>query len=118
MCRPLREQAHSHPGFRLTHNPSSTTNPTLDFGQPQILHPAAIPCGSGLARESVRSADTDAECTGLFVSKPTPTLFLVHRHILPTNMFGALFILPVILMYTFWSYYVFRGKVRIGDGYH
>ncbi|KAE9639200.1 hypothetical protein EJA70_29095 [Pseudomonas sp. PB103] len=26
-------------------------------------------------------------------------------------------ILPVILMYTFWSYYVFRGKVRIGDGY-
>jgi cytochrome d ubiquinol oxidase subunit II len=33
-------------------------------------------------------------------------------------LIGALFILPVILMYTFWSYYVFRGKVRIGDGYH
>jgi cytochrome d ubiquinol oxidase subunit II len=33
-------------------------------------------------------------------------------------LIGALFILPVILMYTFWSYYVFRGKVRIGEGYH
>ncbi len=31
---------------------------------------------------------------------------------------GALLIIPVILMYTIWSYYVFRGKVRIGEGYH
>ncbi|WP_416427783.1 cytochrome d ubiquinol oxidase subunit II (plasmid) [Pseudomonas sp. App30] len=31
---------------------------------------------------------------------------------------GALFILPFILGYTFWSYYVFRGKVRAEDGYH
>ena len=31
---------------------------------------------------------------------------------------GALLIIPVILMYTFWSYYVFRGKVRAGEGYH
>ena len=31
---------------------------------------------------------------------------------------GALLILPVILMYTFWSYYVFRGKVQHGEGYH
>ncbi|MBY4895657.1 cytochrome d ubiquinol oxidase subunit II [Cupriavidus sp. AU9028] len=31
---------------------------------------------------------------------------------------GALFIIPIILMYTFWSYYVFRGKVRVGEGYH
>lgn len=31
---------------------------------------------------------------------------------------GALFILPFILMYSFWSYYVFRGKVRHGEGYH
>ncbi|MNQ67071.1 cytochrome oxidase subunit II [compost metagenome] len=33
-------------------------------------------------------------------------------------LIGTLFILPIILMYTCWSYYVFRGKVRIGDGYH
>ncbi|UBM08284.1 cytochrome d ubiquinol oxidase subunit II [Cupriavidus metallidurans] len=31
---------------------------------------------------------------------------------------GALFVIPFILMYTVWSYYVFRGKVRVGDGYH
>jgi len=31
---------------------------------------------------------------------------------------GALFIIPFILMYTAWSYYVFRGKVTEQDGYH
>lgn len=31
---------------------------------------------------------------------------------------GALLIIPVILTYTAWSYYVFRGKVRAGEGYH
>ncbi|MFY2376408.1 cytochrome d ubiquinol oxidase subunit II, partial [Klebsiella pneumoniae] len=31
---------------------------------------------------------------------------------------GSLVIIPVILVYTFWSYYVFRGKVRTDDGYH
>ena len=31
---------------------------------------------------------------------------------------GALLIIPIILVYTFWSYYVFRGKVHHGEGYH
>lgn len=31
---------------------------------------------------------------------------------------GSLVIIPVILGYTFWSYYVFRGKVKAGEGYH
>lgn len=31
---------------------------------------------------------------------------------------GALFIIPFILMYTAWSYCVFRGKVTEEDGYH
>jgi cytochrome d ubiquinol oxidase subunit II len=31
---------------------------------------------------------------------------------------GALLIIPVILVYTAWSYYVFRGKVRPGEMYH
>jgi cytochrome d ubiquinol oxidase subunit II len=31
---------------------------------------------------------------------------------------GALLIVPMILMYTAWGYWVFRGKVRRGDGYH
>jgi cytochrome bd ubiquinol oxidase subunit II len=31
---------------------------------------------------------------------------------------GTVFLLPIILMYTTWSYWVFRGKVRAGLGYH
>ncbi|PLR37330.1 cytochrome d ubiquinol oxidase subunit II [Chimaeribacter californicus] len=31
---------------------------------------------------------------------------------------GALFIIPLILVYTFWSYYVFRGKIKPEHGYH
>lgn len=34
------------------------------------------------------------------------------------TLVGALFIVPIILTYTAWSYYVFRGKVKVGDGYH
>jgi cytochrome d ubiquinol oxidase subunit II len=31
---------------------------------------------------------------------------------------GTMFLLPIILMYTAWSYWVFRGKVRADIGYH
>ena len=31
---------------------------------------------------------------------------------------GALLIIPIILVYTLWSYYVFRGKIQHGEGYH
>ena len=34
------------------------------------------------------------------------------------TLVGTLFIIPIILMYTIWAYYVFRGKVRHGEGYH
>lgn len=34
------------------------------------------------------------------------------------TLVGALLTLPVILAYTIWAYYVFRGKVRAGEGYH
>ncbi|UVW27402.1 cytochrome d ubiquinol oxidase subunit II [Massilia sp. H6] len=34
------------------------------------------------------------------------------------TLVGTLFILPVILMYTFWSYWVFRGKVKSDAEYH
>ncbi|TXR47021.1 cytochrome d ubiquinol oxidase subunit II [Phyllobacterium endophyticum] len=34
------------------------------------------------------------------------------------TLVGALFVIPFILMYTAWSYYVFRGKVKSGEGYH
>jgi cytochrome bd ubiquinol oxidase subunit II len=31
---------------------------------------------------------------------------------------GTVFLLPIIIMYTGWSYWVFRGKVKAGVGYH
>lgn len=34
------------------------------------------------------------------------------------TLVGALLIIPVILMYTGFAYWVFRGKVRHGEGYH
>ena len=34
------------------------------------------------------------------------------------TLVGALLIIPMILVYTGWSYWVFRGKVRAGEGYH
>jgi cytochrome d ubiquinol oxidase subunit II len=34
------------------------------------------------------------------------------------TLVGALFVIPFILAYTAMSYYVFRGKVRAGEGYH
>lgn len=31
---------------------------------------------------------------------------------------GTMFLLPIVVGYTVWSYWVFRGKVRAGSGYH
>jgi len=31
---------------------------------------------------------------------------------------GALTVIPFILVYTSWAYYVFRGKVQVGEAYH
>lgn len=42
-------------------------------------------------------------------SAPESQLFL---------LIGVLFVIPIILMYTAWAYWVFRGKVRVGEGYH
>lgn len=33
-------------------------------------------------------------------------------------LIGTLVLLPIILMYTAWSYWVFRGKLRDDIGYH
>ncbi|HDZ56943.1 MAG TPA: cytochrome d ubiquinol oxidase subunit II [Pseudomonas xinjiangensis] len=42
-------------------------------------------------------------------SAPESQLFL---------LLGILFVIPFILVYTAWAYWVFRGKVRVGEGYH
>ena len=33
-------------------------------------------------------------------------------------LLGLLFVIPFVLVYTAWTYWVFRGKVRAGEGYH
>jgi len=33
-------------------------------------------------------------------------------------LFGVAVLIPLILAYTGWAYWVFRGKVRAGSGYH
>lgn len=33
-------------------------------------------------------------------------------------LIGLLFVVPFVLMYTAWTYWVFRGKVKAGVGYH
>ena len=33
-------------------------------------------------------------------------------------LIGTMFLIPVVIMYTAWSYWVFRGKVRADVGYH
>ncbi|WP_092844956.1 cytochrome d ubiquinol oxidase subunit II [Modicisalibacter xianhensis] len=42
-------------------------------------------------------------------ASPSSQLFL---------LIGTLFVIPIILGYTAWAYWVFRGKVRPGEGYH
>jgi cytochrome d ubiquinol oxidase subunit II len=42
-------------------------------------------------------------------SPPQSQLFL---------LVGFVFLIPAILIYTTWSYWVFRGKVKPGEGYH
>lgn len=34
------------------------------------------------------------------------------------TLVGALLIIPMIVGYSAWAYYVFRGKVKVGEGYH
>ncbi|EKE87542.1 cytochrome d ubiquinol oxidase subunit II [Idiomarina xiamenensis] len=33
-------------------------------------------------------------------------------------LLGLLFVIPIVLTYTAWTYWVFRGKVKAGQGYH
>ena len=55
-----------------------------------------------------RSTITLIRCWDAASSESTQAFLLI----------GTLFLLPIILMYTAWSYWVFRGKVRGDVGYH
>jgi cytochrome bd ubiquinol oxidase subunit II len=57
----------------------------------------------------------------LFPYVVAPTITLWDAAAAPQSqaflLIGTLFLLPIILMYTGWSYWVFRGKVRADAGY-
>ena len=55
-----------------------------------------------------------------FIAPPSVTLWdaAVEPKAQAFLMLGTLFLLPVILLYVAWSYWVFRGKVTGAHGYH
>jgi cytochrome d ubiquinol oxidase subunit II len=55
---------------------------------------------------------------GLFVMSYAGIAISLWPMIVPLLLVGTLVLLPVILAYTAWSYWEFRGKVRGDIGYH
>lgn len=52
-----------------------------------------------------------------------PPVITIHAVAAPPQsqafaLIGAVIIIPIILIYTAWGYYVFRGKVKHGEAYH
>jgi cytochrome d ubiquinol oxidase subunit II len=111
------------------------------FSWPNLLFLAPVPLITGaLAWAEWRSLNNDSELApfasaiGLFTTAYIGIAVSLWPNIVPhrftlreaassesTQAFllvGTLFLLPIILMYTAWSYWVFRGKVRADLGYH
>lgn len=111
------------------------------FALPNIFYFAPVPLLVTLSTWRLLkslSADTHLEpfllSLALLFLGYTGLLISLWPHIVPPSMslwqaaapaasmgftlVGALLIIPFILAYTAWSYYVFRGKMKAGAGYH
>ena len=111
------------------------------FSWPNLLFLSPVPIVTALlAWAEWRSLNNDSEIApfagaiGLFVVSYIGVTISLWPNIVPyrfslwqaassesTQAFllvGTLFLLPIVLMYTGWSYWVFRGKVRADIGYH
>jgi cytochrome d ubiquinol oxidase subunit II len=111
------------------------------FGWPNLVFLAPLPIATGvIALWLWRSLRTDREVVPFFAAMGLfllcflglgislwpnivpHTLSLWDAQASPRSqaflLVGTLFLLPVIIVYTGWSYYVFRGKVRADTGYH
>jgi cytochrome d ubiquinol oxidase subunit II len=111
------------------------------FSVPNIVYLAPLPLATGvLAIWLWRSLAAGREAApffaafGLFLLCFLGLAISLWPHIVPPSitlwdaaaspksqaflLIGTLFLLPIILVYTGWSYYVFRGKVRADAGYH
>ena len=67
---------------------------------------------------SVNAAWRPPQLRHILAAAAAATRPLVPFDRLGFALVGALAIIPIILMYTAWSYYVFRGKVRLGEEFH
>jgi cytochrome d ubiquinol oxidase subunit II len=111
------------------------------FVFPNILYLAPVPIATAAAALLTwRALQSRSEILpfvggiGLFVLSYTGIAVSLYPMIVPPHftlwqaassdrtqaflLVGTLVLLPVILMYTSWSYWVFRGKVRADIGYH
>jgi cytochrome d ubiquinol oxidase subunit II len=111
------------------------------FSWPNILFLAPVPIATAaVALVTWRALASRAEilpfvgAIGLFVLSYVGIAISLYPMIVPHHftlweaassertqaflLVGTLVLLPVILMYTGWSYWVFRGKVRTDVGYH
>ena len=111
------------------------------FGWPNLLLLAPVPLLTGLAMWGLlRSLAQGRELApfvltlGLFWLAYSGFIVSLWPHIVPPDLtiyeaaaapesqlfllIGVAFLVPVILAYTGFSYWVFRGKVRPGEGYH
>jgi cytochrome d ubiquinol oxidase subunit II len=111
------------------------------FSWPNIAYLAPVPIvTAGLTLWVWRALDSNAEATPfigaicLFVMAYIGIAISLWPMIVPHSitlwdaassprtqaflMVGTVFLLPIILMYTGWSYWIFRGKVRGDVGYH
>lgn len=111
------------------------------FGWPNTLLLAPVPIATAaIAIVTWRAFDSRAEvlpfvgAIGLFVLSYIGIAISLYPMIVPYHftlweaassertqaflLVGTLTLLPIILMYTGWSYWVFRGKVRDDVGYH
>ena len=111
------------------------------FSFPNMLYLAPMPLLTGVlalwlwqALRSGREAAPFFAAMGLFLMCFLGLAISLWPHIVPPSitlwdaaaspksqaflLVGTLFLLPIIIGYTGWSYYVFRGKVRADAGYH
>jgi cytochrome d ubiquinol oxidase subunit II len=111
------------------------------FGWPNIVLLAPVPVVTGLLalwlwRSLQRGRDVApfVAAMGLFAMSYLGLAISIFPYIVPHTLtlwdaasapqgqafllIGTLFLIPIIFVYVGWSYWVFRGKVREGAGYH
>jgi cytochrome d ubiquinol oxidase subunit II len=110
------------------------TWPNMAYFAPVPVVTALIAWGTWRALATGRDAAPFLGAMGLFVMCYAGLAISLFPYVVPYSvtlwqaaaspstltflLVGTMFLLPFVFIYTFWSYYVFRGKVRADVGYH